>query len=307
MSAAVVRCALWANDLARLGQRVPPCREYVFVEAGPDIAPQLAIAMAVDEEHARRRLERGCRAFVWNWRAEVVSWLWVSTGEEWAPPLRRSLRFAEADCYGWSAGTQEGHRGRGLFTGLLEYAGWRMAQEGFHTMWGGILDANLASRRANARAGMRPILRLIVHHEPPPTRIYAWPADCADERLVERAHRLFGDEPPTRHRVHGHRLAAVQRIRAARVAGVGDECGGVGVRRVRCRARRASTGGRSAPSIWTGDLEGSVGARARVKLTRRSLLAVELRSVRAVQLGGEVGQVRSGAVVRLRARAGGGA
>jgi hypothetical protein len=64
MSDAVVRYALWANDLARLRQPVSPCREYVFVEVGPDMAPELARVMAVEEEHVHGRLGRGCRAFV---------------------------------------------------------------------------------------------------------------------------------------------------------------------------------------------------------------------------------------------------
>ena len=193
MNDAVVRCALWGNDLTRLRQPYSPSREYVFVEVRPArLAPQLARAMAVEEQHVIDRLERGCRAFAWDWRAEIVSWLWVSTNEEWAPPLRRTLRLSEGDCYGWNAGTLECHRGRGLFTSLLEHADWRMAREGCQTMWNGILDGNLPSQRAHASAGFRPVLRLVAHHEPPPTRIQSWPADYADERLVERALWVLG-------------------------------------------------------------------------------------------------------------------
>ena len=200
MSGAMVRGALWANDLTRLRQPLSPGREYAFAEVRADrLARQLAGAMAVEEDHVLGRLERVRRAFVWDWRAEVVSWLWVSTGEETAPPLRRTLHFPEGDCYGWNAGTQESHRGRGLFAGLLVYAGWHMARAGCHTMWGGILDANQASQRATAAAGFRPILRLTAVHEPPRTRLRMRSADYADERLVERARGLFGDELARRH------------------------------------------------------------------------------------------------------------
>src|SRR5262249_37478742 len=90
--------------------------------------------------------------------------------------------------------TLEQHRGRGLFTRLLEFAGWRMADEGYHTMWNGTIDGNLPSQRAHARAGYRPILRGVAYHQPPPPRTLAWPADYADDRLVERARRVLGDE-----------------------------------------------------------------------------------------------------------------
>jgi hypothetical protein len=190
---AIVRCALWANDLTRVRRPRSSCGEYVLVEMLPAQASRLAAAMAVGEREVIDRLERRCRAFAaCDSLGNVVSWLWVSTGEEWAPPLRRTFRFVEGDCYGWSAGTLERHRGRGLFTSLLEQAGWWMAREGCHTMWNGIIDGNLASQRAHAAAGFRPILRVVAHHEPPPTRIECWPADYADERLVERARRVLG-------------------------------------------------------------------------------------------------------------------
>jgi hypothetical protein len=67
-------------------------------------------------------------------RVAVRAGPWVSTGEEYAPPLRRTLRIAEGDCYGWNAGTVAGHRGRGLFAWLLEWAGSRMAESGMATM-----------------------------------------------------------------------------------------------------------------------------------------------------------------------------
>jgi hypothetical protein len=193
MSEDVVLCAIWAINLTRLRRRRSSCGGYVLADALPGLAPRLAPAMAVEEREVLGRLERGCRAFAArDRRGEVVSWLWVSTGQEWAPPLRRTLHFAEGDCYGWNAGTLEPHRGRRLFTALLEYAGWQMARAGCHTMWNGILDGNLPSQRAHARAGFRPILRQVAHHEPPPTRMLAWPADYADERLVERALRVLG-------------------------------------------------------------------------------------------------------------------
>jgi hypothetical protein len=72
-----------------------------------------------------------------------------------------------------------------------------------------------------------------------------------------------------------------------------DQCGRVGVRRVVSRAKRASTGGRSALSFRTCDLERDAGARARAGQTRRSLSAVELLPVVAETVVGEAVPVRT--------------
>ena len=193
MNVGVVRCGLWANDLTRLRRPRPFRGDYAVVEVLPALASRLAAAMEVEECHIQGRLKRGCRAFaVQCGRGEIASWLWVSTCEEWAPPLGRTVRFLEADCYGWNAGTVQCHRGQGLCTALLECAGWQMAREGCHTMWNGIIDGNLASQRAHARAGYRPVLRVSAVHQLPPTRLFVRPADYADERLVERARRVVG-------------------------------------------------------------------------------------------------------------------
>jgi GNAT superfamily N-acetyltransferase len=192
---AVVRGALWAYDLSRIRQ--PDCArdDYAMVEVRSGrLASELARAMNVGESVVRDRLERGCRAFAaWSWADEaVVSWMWVSTGEEFAPPLRRMLAIPEGDCYGWDVGTVEVHRGQGLAVRLLEWAGRRMAELGAVAMWNGIDNANLSSRRAHVRAGFRPVLRIAALHEPPPGRLRTWAADYADERLVARARHLLG-------------------------------------------------------------------------------------------------------------------
>jgi hypothetical protein len=197
VSGSVDRGALWANVLRRLPRPEPHCGDYALVElrecAGIDV---LARGMEVGASVVRRRLERGCPTFVACYPdGRVASWLWLSTGREWAPPLRQDLHFAPDECYGWDAGTVPQHRGRGLFTGLLRFAGWRMAQEGHRLMWGGILDANLASQRANVAAGTRPILRLTAIHDPEPTRLRVRRVDYADPELVLRARRILFAAP----------------------------------------------------------------------------------------------------------------
>lgn len=190
----VIRGALWAHDLRRLRQSEGAWAQNDLMEL--DRVPlELARSMDLDEIEVRDRLARGCRVFVaWPGPHGAASWLWVTDGAEYAPPLRRMLRVPEGACYGFGAGTLEGLRGRGLFTGLLEHVSRRMAEEGCDTMWCGILDQNLPSQRAFAAAGFRPVLRLAAVHEPPPGWLWTWAADYADRRLVGRASDLLGSE-----------------------------------------------------------------------------------------------------------------
>jgi GNAT superfamily N-acetyltransferase len=191
---AIVRCALWANELLRLDRLGPNRSGYMLAETSTQVA-ELAAAMNVPAPVVRERLERGCSVFVALSRTDAVAaWLWVSTAQERAEPLCMDLHFAPDECYCWNAGALPQHRGHGLFTALLRYAGWRMAQEGCRWMWGGIIDSNLASQRSNAAAGFRPVLCVNAILEPPPTRLHVRPADYADERLVERALRVLGDD-----------------------------------------------------------------------------------------------------------------
>jgi hypothetical protein len=194
VNGAVVRGALWVNDVNRLG-RLDPCpADYVLTEVCARTV-ELAAAMEEPALVVRERLERGCRAYVaWSPNDTVVSWVWVSTGRERAPLLRQDLSFAADEAYSWDSGTLPPHRGRGLFPALLRLAGWRMAEEGRRWMWGGIEDSNLASQRACTAAGYRPVLRLTAAHEPPPTRLSCRPADYADPELVLRARLVLGAE-----------------------------------------------------------------------------------------------------------------
>jgi hypothetical protein len=192
MTGAIMHGALWANDLARLQRLDPNHGNYQLTETHERVA-ELADTMDIPASGVRERLERGCHAFVARTGSDsVAAWLWVSTGGEWAPPLHQDLRFAPDECYGWDVHVLPQYRDGGLCTDLLRYAGWQMAQQGYHWMWNGIKDSNLVSQRAHVAAGFRPVLHVTAVHEPPPTRLHVRPTDYADERLVERACRQLG-------------------------------------------------------------------------------------------------------------------
>jgi len=186
--------ALWARDL-RHATRPELDGRYAITEVGraEAMAGHLARAMGTSEAAILERVAGGGAWVAWSWRdEEVVAWCWVSTRETYATPLRRTLQLGAGDCFAWGAETLEAHRGRGLFTAILEHIAWHLAREGWDTLWGGIGDDKIASQRANARAGFRPVLRVTAEHEPPPTQIWSVPADYADARLVERAREMLG-------------------------------------------------------------------------------------------------------------------
>ena len=187
---ALLRAALWANDLRRL----PPPDAIAglgICEVGGEAVPELARCMEVDEAHLAARFRRGARAFVARAAdGRIAAWLWVSTGREWAAPLGRWLHLADDECYAWEAGTLPEHRGRGLFTALLLASGRALAAQGMRLQWGGIHDHNLASQRANAAAGFRPVLHLTLDTG---GELHTSPTPYADPRLVSRALALLDD------------------------------------------------------------------------------------------------------------------
>lgn len=194
-----MNAALWCNDLDRMPLYVADGPSFGILEAPGNVwdAGELVAAasgLSVDLVHGR--LVSGRRVFAaWSREhQEVASWLWLSVDQEWTPHVERKLLFASDECYVWGAGTLERHRGQGLFTSLLRYAGWRLAKEGRRWMWSGVEDCNLPSRCAHVAAGFRPVLRLT--YEPAlamwhGTRLHARPADYADECLIERAEHVL--------------------------------------------------------------------------------------------------------------------
>lgn len=183
-----VHAALWALDLTRV-QRPEACGAYVGGEVleGLLVRP-LARAMRTTEAEVRGRLGRGCRAWAVSLQGNVVAWLWVSVGAEFAWPLGRPIFFADDEVHGWDVGTVKEHRGRGLAPRLLQCAGWQLADEGYRVLWNGILDDNPESQAAHAHAGFRPIVRLTLS---PSGRLTVRPMPYAPPQLVERARRIL--------------------------------------------------------------------------------------------------------------------
>lgn len=188
----ITRGALWAWDLTAPRPDAGVALDgYAIIDAAEVAVADLARAGGESEDEVKRRLYRGSRPLVAASPAgEIVAGTWLSWGQEWAPPIRRTFHLAPDEVYAWDAWTSPAHGGRGLFTALLRCAGHGSAEAGCRVLWGAIHDANCASQRACARAGYRPVLHLMSQPEVIGYRFDAWPVVYADERLVERARRI---------------------------------------------------------------------------------------------------------------------
>jgi len=198
----IVRGAYWALRLACHRHSLVLPDGYAIAQAWWPDAEQLAEAMGVPGRVTVERFERGARVWaVWLWNGEgdqdqLAAWLWVSTGRQHDQPIRRELRLAPDEAYGWSGGVAPAHCGRGLFAGLLEHVGAELLSEGRAVMWNGVHDHDLASRRAHLRAGFRPILRVTARLLGEGSCLRTRPADYADPELLHRARRLLGAASP---------------------------------------------------------------------------------------------------------------
>ena len=185
-----VHGALWVNDLFHL----PPAQDekdgYVLAMVGEGSAvAYFTKAAGLTEAVYAERLAEGHRAYA-AWQrpsGNLAGWCWAmpGPGAVYAPPIEAMLHFSADECYGFEAEVSPAHRGHRLFAKLLQHAGRHMAEQGRRWMWGGILDANMASRCSCAAAGFQPILH--VRFQPVTQRLRTRPVEYADDRLVRRA------------------------------------------------------------------------------------------------------------------------
>lgn len=189
-----MRGAIWGWDLKAAvpvgGQELDG---YTITDGGVSCAAaELAVAMELPlYEVERRQCDLGAQVLVAIADAgDVASWCWLTRTPTYAPPVRRTLRVAEDEGYGWGGGTHPDYQRRGLLTAILRYAGAMLAWEGRQVFWAGIHDPNIASQRACARAGYRAVLHVQLAAGLKGDEFSAWPVVYSDPTLVERALRL---------------------------------------------------------------------------------------------------------------------
>jgi ribosomal protein S18 acetylase RimI-like enzyme len=156
------RGILWAIDFGRTQPAAVVARVPVrFVEAGRESLEALAQAMELPEPtEARRRLETGRRCLAGWLDDRIVTYGWLSLGDEEVGELERTYRIQPGDAYIWHCATLPERRGQGLYGALLSHINATLQAEGVRRAWIGANLENEPSLRAFARAGFRPVMEV---------------------------------------------------------------------------------------------------------------------------------------------------
>ncbi len=155
------RVELWGRCLA--GAELPPVAlppGFRLERIGGD-APEPASARACLAEAMRpappseltRRLAAGRRAYVIRLDEPVVSYGWVSFGEEEVGEVEGTIRVGPREAYIWDCATLPAWRGRGLYPSLLRAIARDLAAEGFEWVWIAAVVDNAPSLRGFVKAG----------------------------------------------------------------------------------------------------------------------------------------------------------
>src|SRR5437867_4312346 len=146
------RGVLWAIDFgrevpARAEARIP----VRFAEVSGDTPSPLAQAMGLsDTFEVRHRLDTGRRCFAGWLDNSIVTYGWLSVGDEEVGELERTYRMRPGDAYIWDCATLPARRGQGLYSALLSYINLTLVSEGIQRVWIGSNLENIASLRAFA-------------------------------------------------------------------------------------------------------------------------------------------------------------
>jgi len=155
------RGAVWALDLP-VASAPPAVRLPVrYSVASPAHAPELASAMGVAAAEVAARFRRGCRAHIGWHEGELAAYGWVSEGSEHVGELARDFTLPEGESYVWDCATLRRFRGGGLYGGLLRAVADELAARGQRRCWIGASSTNVASNRAFATMGFRPVAGVV--------------------------------------------------------------------------------------------------------------------------------------------------
>jgi len=156
------RGVLWALDLWRGAPARAEARISVrFAESSREDLSPLAQAMGLPESsEARRRLDTGRRCFVGWVDNSIVTYGWLTIGDEDVGELERTYRMRPGEAYIWDCATRPEWRGQGLYGALLGCINATLAREGVRRAWIGTNLENEASLKAFARSGFTPIVEV---------------------------------------------------------------------------------------------------------------------------------------------------
>jgi len=191
------RAGLWALELQRIGGGSPlldltrPAGALAARHAGGGDVAALSRAMGVGDRQVMSRFALGKRCYVAEVAGQIVSYGWVSLGQEEIPELERALHPAAGECYIWDCFTLPAYRGRRLVHAILRRMAIDLRRLGLRRAWAVILADNHSSQRAFQRAGFVPVadlsyLRLLVLRQ-----LWLRAQPEAPAHLVSAARRLL--------------------------------------------------------------------------------------------------------------------
>ena len=104
------------------------------------------------------RLTQGDDLFAWQSDGRIASFGWVTYRDRSIGPVRLADSPGRAFLYNFH--TLDAHRCRGLLTGLLQAVRSTLGGEGVTDLVGDVNVRNIASTRANEKAGFVPVVRV---------------------------------------------------------------------------------------------------------------------------------------------------
>lgn len=149
----------WMLDLGQPRPPDPTPRIPVaFMQAGPEVAEELAQAMDLDDQAVvMQRFNNGRCCYVGRSDGRIVTYGWVTFDEEAIGELGLSIRLKAAEAYIWNCATSPAYRGQRLYPALLAYIVGELHRRGVRRIWIGTDGDNLPSQRGLALTGMQPV------------------------------------------------------------------------------------------------------------------------------------------------------
>ncbi len=186
---------LWMLDLDQpLPVGVVPRVPVAFMQAGPEVAEELAQAMDLDDQaEVVRRFDTGRQCYIGRIDGRLVTYGWVTFDEEGIGELGLSICLKEGEAYIWNCATLPAYRGQRLYPALLTYIMGELQRSGVRRVWIGTDTDNLPSQSGLVLAGLQPIGDIFISHVLTMRRAWLRGRPGAPEQLVtDVRHALLG-------------------------------------------------------------------------------------------------------------------
>lgn len=171
-----------------------------FLRAGPEIAGELATAMAfADSAPVLQRFRLGRHCYIGRSEGRLVTYGWITFDEELIGGLGLRVRLLPGEAYIWDCATLPVYRGQHLYPALLSYMQRELQRTGFRRIWIGMDAENLPSQAGVAQAGFQHIIDILQVRDASARTFLVRPIPGASPEDVKAAqYALFGDRAASR-------------------------------------------------------------------------------------------------------------